>query len=748
MRLLYYAILLLSPCYLSGQLLNGEPNASIIVNNTTNPSRLPRLQRFIEFDGRISEGEWDTVDTLSMVSHWPSFSEKPNSRTLFRVATDEKFLYFSALCYDTPSQIQGPTFERDIWNMSMDQIAIVLDTYNDNENGMIFVVTPTGSRIDVSVRNDAQGSSPVDLSWNSFWEARVSQHDNGWAVEARIPLTSLRFQPVNGDVTIGLIAYRYIARERQMDIFPSIPPHWGFWSFVKPSQAHAVSFTKDENKRPWFTSPYLLAAAGYHHNKAEENTYPEKINDNRITAGLDVQHALTDNMNMDLTLNTDFAQVEADDQVVNLSRFSLFFPEKRRFFLERSSIMDFGFENNNRLFYSRRIGINDGKIVPLLGGGRIIGRLHNYDIGVMTMESQGKDGLPSENFNVFRLRRRVSKNNSYIGGIMTSRTDWKGASNIAYGVDGIINLFGNDYLKVNLANTNSSLDTTKYANFMSDRKRVYIMWENRSQVGLNYSFSYSQVDKNYSPGLGFEARNNFKAVGDRVSYGWFTSKSKTLRYIRVDINSTAYLSITSTNLESLLTAPSLYVEWKKNSSISVTTNRFYDNVPEAFNLSDSNKIEPGEYVNKDITLACQTPPVNFANATFNATIGSFYGGDRVSAGFTPTYVISKYITLSGFYQYNHISFLNAPTYKAHIGRLKLSSSLNVKLSINAFIQVNSLTKASAINFRLRYNSKDGNDFYLVYNEALNHNHKTDLSTPLSDYRAFILKYIYTFHLAR
>ena len=176
---------------------------------------IPRLLAPIEFDGKVTKGEWDAIDTLSFISHWPTFADKPNARTLFRVAYNENFFYFSAVCYDKPDQIQGPNFERDNWAMTMDHVVIMLDTYNDNENGLIFSVTPTGSRIDLSLKNDAQGANPVDLSWNSFWEALVSRDDTGWTVEARIPFSSMRFQSSDGNVTMGLIAYRYIARERQ-----------------------------------------------------------------------------------------------------------------------------------------------------------------------------------------------------------------------------------------------------------------------------------------------------------------------------------------------------------------------------------------------------------------------------------------------------------------------------------------------------------------------------------------------------
>ena len=142
---------------------------------------------------------------------------------------------------------------------------------------------------------------------------------------------------------MGFIAYRYMARDRLLDIYPNIPPDWGFWSFIKPSKAQDVSFSNIQNKRPWFTSPYVLGNAGHHHvdSDEDETTHPNKINDNKITAGLDIQHALTDNMNLDLTFNTDFAQVEADDQVINLSRFDFFLPGEAPVFF--GTLQHYGF---------------------------------------------------------------------------------------------------------------------------------------------------------------------------------------------------------------------------------------------------------------------------------------------------------------------------------------------------------------------------------------------------------------------
>jgi hypothetical protein len=707
---------------------------------------IPKLKKEITFDGVVDKEEWEDIDSLTLVTHWPEYGKASPFRTAFRIAYDQTYLYFSGICYDDPNLIRSPYFERDKWQMNMDQLTLILDTYNDNENCLVFSVSPSASRIDVNVGNDAQGESPIDVSWNTYWEAKVTHHPIGWMVEARIPFSSLRFQVTKGQVTMGVMAYRYISRARQMDIYPDVPADWGFWSFVKPSVAADRTFEGIENKRPWFTSPFILGGIGHHHETDERTFVPTRIEDKELNFGLDIQHALTDNLNLDLTYNTDFAQVEADDQVINLSRFSLFFPERRRFFLERAGIFDFNFEGQNRLFYSRRIGINNGSIVPLWGGARLTGRVGRNDIGFLTMQSRSINEFPSENFGVFRFRRKVSENNSYLGGILTTRLDEKGGYNLVSGLDGIIQVFKNDYLKVNLAH--SLYDEDSISSF-TERNRIYVLWEKRSQVGFNYALSYSQVGESYNPGLGFEARENFKSLNNRLSYGWYPKNTKSLRYIQADINSSLFATNGSNEMESTLFSPMVTVEWKQANKFVINYSRFYDNLRQGFNLSESIAIPMSKYYNNELTLSYSTPPVSLLNMELATTYGSFYNGRRYSLDVSPTYIISKYLMLAGTFSYNHISFDNDINYEAIISRLRISSSLNVKWMLAAFIQHNSLTNRSILNFRLRFNPKDGNDLYLVYNETLNNqNDPKNYENLVSENRAVIVKYVHTFHLGR
>ena len=188
------------------------------------------------------------------------------------------------------------------------------------------------------------------------------------------------------------------------------------------------------------------------------------------------------------------------------------------------------------------------------------------------------------------------------------------------------------------------------------------------------------------------------------------------------------------------------MKWNNRSSVQFAYSHFLDNPPSAFNLSRDVVIDSGKYVNNDISILYRTSPVNLLNAIFNVTSGNYYEGKRFSASVTPTYTKSRYLTLTGFYEYNHIGFEHSPDYISHVGRLKISSSLNVKLNMNAFVLYNSLAQISLFNFRLRYNPKDGNDLYLVYNEMLNNKGKNDPMLPFSGFRTLTLKYIHTFHI--
>ncbi|MFY0690207.1 MAG: carbohydrate binding family 9 domain-containing protein [Cyclobacteriaceae bacterium] len=705
-----------------------------------------RIDSEIKIDGVVNEPVWESIEPLPLTQHWPTFQGEITERSEIRIAYDDEYIYLSARCWDSDATgIQGTSFQRDDISQKSDQVNLMLDPYNDNENVLSFILTPTAARWDIAVKNDAQGNDAVSFSWNSYWIGTSTVDDKGWYAEMRVPFASLRFQPVDGTVTMGMMAYRYCSRKREMNIFPVVRPDWGFMSFFKASQAQDVVFEGIENKRPWYTAPYALGGIGHHHEDNEEGVY-ERRKDQNYQVGLDIQHALTDNLNLDLTVNTDFAQVEADNQVINLSRFSIFLPEKRKFFLERSSTFDFKLDLNNNLFYSRRIGIQDGILTPMYGGARLVGRVGKWDVGLINMQSRSRGDYTSENFGVLRLRKNVLNPRSYIGGMMTSRVDLDGSTNIAYGIDGIINMFKQDYLQINVAQSYDTNDAETAG--LIDKSRVYLMWENRIVNGFGYRFSYSNVGSDYNPGLGFERRFDFSQVGDWLYYSWFAPEESKLRQTTITAFGNASINNSSGNLETTTLGLSSQWTWDRDARFSVGLERFSDRVPGDFSLSDDILIVASDYNNLSASIDYSTPAVNFFVINVGGQKGTFYGGDLSAAYISPEIVFNKYLQMEGTYQYSFVNFENiGEQFRSHLGRINLVTSFSVKFSLSSFVQFNSLNELGAINARFRYNPVDGNDLYLVYNEALNTNPMSvDPELPISDGRAIMVKYIHTFRL--
>jgi hypothetical protein len=343
------------------------------------PVRIKRITDPVTFDGMPFEAAWKSSDLFTLIMHKPDFGQQPSEQSEIRIGYDNQYLWVGAsLFMKDASKIFAATKKRDEELFDYDAFGIILDTYDDNENGLAFFTTPTGTRTDYTVSNDAQenGGGPgmnsaMNTSWNTFWDVKTSRDDKGWYVEMRIPFSSLKFKPKGDIATMGLIISRNISANNETDTYPSIDPKYGFMSTNKPSLAQTIEISGARPTKPVYISPYVIAGISrdWYLNDPETD-YVRKDNPD-YNAGLDVKYNINSNLTLDLTTNTDFAQVEADDQQVNLTRYSLFFPEKRMFFQERSSLFDFSLGGSDNIFYSRNIGIADGEPVRILGGARL-----------------------------------------------------------------------------------------------------------------------------------------------------------------------------------------------------------------------------------------------------------------------------------------------------------------------------------------------------------------------------------------
>jgi len=716
--------------------------------------KMSKISGTITFDGRPDEEAWNEASVFPMIVHSPNFGTEPTEKSEVMIGYDKEYLWIGARLYSAdPSNITSTSKKRDEQSRNSDQFGIVLDTYDDNENALAFFTMPSGARIDYTVSNDGEGGGgggmgSINRSWNTFWDVETTRDEQGWYVEMRIPFSSLRFQTINGKIPMGMILNRRISYANETVTYPLIDPKYGFTASLKPSLAQSIELENIEPRNPVYISPYMLGGYSSDWKLNEDETQYILEDKPKLEAGLDVKYSLTSNLTLDLTANTDFAQVEADDQQVNLTRYSLFFPEKRLFFQERSGIFNFSLGGrSDNLFYSRRIGIVEGDQVRIYGGARMTGRVNKWDVGILDMQTaRYNDTIPSENFGVARIRRQVINQNSYVGGIMTSRIGTDGSYNIAYGLDGIIRMFGDDYLDVRFAQTYETGAENKF--FSPDPSFAAIRWERRTDEGFAYDLSYNFTGQTMNPEVGFLRRNNIQGIGSRLQYGWLPGETSKFFSSRAMLQVQRYSRVTNGQLESMEISPGWFFMTKKGLGIMAEIKYMKEGVEEDFDLSDEAMIPAGVYNFTALEARIFTPSSKPISARIEVNAGGFYDGNIVSVEASPMLNLSASLQLSGTYQFNTVHFPDRnQSLQSHIARVNVLYMYSTKLSASAFVQLNNLNDAFIGNFRIRYNPREGNDFYLVYNESRGFMVTETFPTQPPYYnRAIMLKYTHTFRL--
>ncbi len=712
---------------------------------------VPRLTGPVTLDGPSDEPAWQAIEPLPLVTQSPYFGNPPSEATEVRLAHDDEFIYLAGRLWDDPEDIRGFSLKRDELAPYNDYFGIILDTFNDNENALAFFTTPAGIRLDFTIANDAQpvdpDDAPLNLSWDTFWDAAVTTTAEGWFAELRIPLSSLRFDDSGDEVVMGVLIWRNIASIPEVDIFPAVDMTRGDWSSFTPSRGQDMVFRNLHSHRPVYLTPYLLGGEGITHELNDPETAWLRDRTRTREAGLDLKYCLTGNLTLDVTLNTDFAQVEADDQQVNLTRYSLFFPEKRRFFQERSSNFTVNLGGNQSLFYSRRIGLYEGEKIPILGGVRLVGRLGRWDVGALTMQTAESSELPSENFGVMRLRRQIFNENSYLGGIVTSRIGTDGSRNLTWGLDGIIRVFGDDYLNLNLARTSER--GTECGVLATDPWWLSLLWERRRQKGFFYSGSVARSGAAFNPAAGFMMLEDYREIRAAVGHGWIAADERA-PFIQSSITGSGMIMANDSDGslrtgEFTLTGTALTSSaWAFGAGVKTAT----ENLDDEFELADDIIVPVGRYSFGLFEGYILSPGGRLMSANLIFTAGGYFDGRRISLTCVPTWSVSEYLNLQGFYQLNRADFPDRDqAFAAHIARLRLQLTFSTRLSLLSFVQYNSAADVLVANLRLRYNPREGTDLYLVYNEGLNTDRLAEVPPrPFTGDRTLMLKYACTFIL--
>lgn len=708
------------------------------------PISMTKITEPIVIDGLVDEAVWDKIPMINITQKVPNAGDAPTQLTEIRFAYDNEYIYLSGRLFDDePDKIVANSKKRDDFTENTEWLGFLIDSYNDRENALAFYVTPTGSRFDMAIANDAQGPTAFNLNWNSYWDAAAARDERGWFAEIRVPFTSLPFEVIDGKVTMGITTFRYLARNDETDIFPARDLSTG--SSFRPSLTQRFTFNGIEQKKPIHLTPYVLGgmANSQVHTAGDNEYHSEQQFKKEI--GLDAKLALGSNATLDLTVNTDFAQVEVDDQQINLTRLNLFFPEKRLFFQERASLFEFNFGNSDRIFHSRRIGIVNGQQTRIYGGARAYGRFGTWETGFLSMQTGAQGDLGSENFSVFRLRKRVLNENSTIGMILTNRTDLKGQYNTVYGFDATLRVHKQNYLSVRLAQSVTEENNNPFNDL--DQTKYFFELSKRSQEGFTYTINYGRSGAQYEPGIGFEHRSDFNQFNHVFNYNFFPDEKSPIAqhgpYLMGGLtwgNSHGKLETRNTHLGyNVLTK----MGWAYDIRIQSDEEQLFN----PLSLPGDIEIANGRYPFSSIFGSATTPSANRLSYSLGAGTGNFYDGTRNTLRVAPFFNVTPDFIIEASYSHNQLNFSDrSKKVNVVLTQLKMLYTFSTKLTVNAFIQHNSVAKTYLGSIRLRYNPREGDDFYIVFNGDLNEDRfRNQLALPVSNGNTVFLKYSKTLH---
>jgi hypothetical protein len=698
--------------------------------------RAVRLSTPLRVDGKLDEEIYGTVEPASdFIQMEPNGGQTATEKTDVWIFFDRDNVYVTFRAWESePDRTIANEMRRDSGNIRQgDSVGFGFDTFRDRRNAVQFEANSLGARTDGQSTNERQ----YNADWNPVWNMVAGKFDGGWTIEAAIPFKSIRYAP--GTVQDwGFQARRTNKWKNEIAYLTKIPPAFGIGraDFSASLFANVVGLEAPALARNFELKPYAIA------NVTTDNvSTPGRSNDPDGDIGVDAKYSITQNITADLTYNTDFAQVEADEQQVNLTRFSLFFPEKRDFFLENQGIFTFGnnssggSNNSNSdvplLFYSRRIGLAGNRDVPILGGGRVTGRVGRYSLGVVNMQTR-KDtdaSAPATNFSVVRVKRDVLRRSS-IGLLATSRSRAQSTrgSNQTYGVDGTFAFFSNLSFATYFAQTRTAGVSTASSSYRTQME----------YAGDRYGLQLERltVDQNFNPEVGFLRRTDL-----RKSYGQvrFSPRPRSLKAVRKfsSIGQFTYIEDTAGRLTTRLTDGEFAVEFQSSDRFSVGIQQDYELITRAFSVVPGARIGTGSYdftVGRiGYTLGQQRP----VSGNVLVERGEFYDGTRTGLTFNRSRVnFSSRLSVEPSVTLNWID-LPAGSFSSRLIGSRVTYTVTPLLFGSALVQYNSTTHTFSANARVRWEYRPGSELFVVYNEERDSEAVTGVPGLLN--RAFIIK---------
>ena len=671
-----------------------------------------RISEEIKVDGVLDEAVWQSVEPIRQLYQiQPDQGEPATEKSEVRILYDDKKLYFGFIFFDSEmDKIVANDMRRDSSGLrSNDYGFLLLDTYNDRRNAVFFRFTPVGGMEDTAVSNS--GGS-LNTSWDIVWECRCRINEDNWTVEIAIPFSQLRFE--KSDVmNWGLNFGREIARKREIDAWNEAPKTYG--GLAKYRTAYFGTLEGLEGITPsrrLELLPYVLPGASY------ESSIEET--EGVFDAGLDLKYGVTSNLTADLTFNTDFAQVEADQEQVNLTRFSLFFPEQRPFFLEGASIFDVGIPRPSfrrppplLLFYSRRIGLAKGHAIPILGGGKMTGKIGPYDIGILNVLTNAfKDeefdfgqppiDEPRTNYSVVRVNRDILKG-STVGGIFINKQDID-AYNRTAGLDF-------SYRPTREINIDGLWSRTFEADVSGNANAFYIGGDWRTNL-FRLNSSYTDIGEDFNPEVGYIQRSDVRRFRGGGSY---TPWPGVFGIREIQIGPEIDLVLTQENkLETQEITFDTQFEFETGDDIGFEVKNTIEQLDVGFNLQ-GNAIPAGDYNFTSFQVSARSSSSRMIAGQLQVEFGEFYSGTR--RGFLIDAIArpNAKLSIEPFIEFNRLTLLGEEFDANAIGG-RISYSFSTTLFTKLFTQWSTDRDIFSANFLVNYIYRPGSDFYLVFDQ--------------------------------
>ena len=698
-------------------------------------------------DGNVIDDEaWSSINPIiSFTQKSPDEGQVATEKTAVSIMYSEQMFYVSVICYDSnPEGIVISDTRRDAPLNNTDSFMFILDTFHDQQNGFVFGTNAGGIEYDAQVSGGGEGMSisstrqsvgvgaNFNINWDAAWDVKTEIGEYGWSAEFAIPFKTLRFSS-DKDQSWGANFQRTIARKNEHVFWSPIPRQFSLNRLALEGTLTGINVPTDRNIK---LMPYVL---GNNNKVINETSYSKSEGD----FGFDAKVGVTSSLTMDITYNTDFAQVEADEQQVNLDRFSLFFPEKRAFFLENAGLFSAG-ENTYygpdiEMFFSRRIGIVSGNRVPILGGGRLTGDLRGFKLGILNMRTGSvKNVSDGDDYGVFRLKKELP-NRTYFGGMVTRKKGLgdDGYINQSYSIDGALGI-GDAIQLIGFAAKTDPVPGIKGNN----DSYAYVLEANRNTQSFTNQIRYSEVGKNFNPEMGFVKRLGYRKVLFRILNRTRPKDFFGILELRPHITYWGYWKLEDGFQETGFLHIDNHWEFRNGFRIDTGINFTKEGVVDSFQIVSGKWVPPSTYDNKELHIRTNTNLTKPFSIILVTKIGGFFNGDRKNFDTTLRYRFGDRFTSEVISKYNDVKLDDGGEFITHLMRGRLTYALASNIYIQSLLQYNNQSDEWSMNWRFIWQQSAATGLYIVYNEAQDYD-----GIPITkSTKSFVLKYSYLFDI--